>query len=144
VNKIMSAAVVSLALLATACGDSDSSDTTTAPVDSEVVTDDTAAASDTVAADGTVAADAGDAGDAGSASGTLQEQVAQISIDAANEMGITVDEACVIEATSQLSDEDAQMIIDSTASGESVTVSPEGEAIGQAMQTDCLVMTPTT
>lgn len=134
-NKIMSAAVVSLALLATACGDSDSSDTTTAPAATEAATDDTTAATEAAAEDTTA--------DAGESSGELQAQVADLTIQGATAAGFTLDEDCVRAATAGLSDADAQLIVDAGLDG-NVTVSPEGEALGQQMMTDCVIATPTT
>lgn len=126
-NKLITAAVVSLTLFATACGDSESSDTTEAPAasDADAAPDDTEAASDETSA--------------ASSGGSLQEQVAEQTIELASSAGVTVDEDCIREATAQLSDEDAQMIVDSYTSGQDVTVSPEGEAIGEAMGVECLL-----
>jgi hypothetical protein len=136
VNKLITAAVVSLTLFATACGDSDSSDATTAPAASEAAGDTTAdTTGDTAAADDTAGGDA---------SGTLQEQVATKSLDLATAAGVEVDEDCVRTITAQLSDADAQMILDSYDAGTDVTVSPEGEALGQQMSTECVISIPTT
>lgn len=125
-NKLITAAAVSLTLFVTACGsDSDSSGSSTAA---------------TEAATGASTADtAASTADTAAAGGTLQEQVAAQSIALAAAAGVEVDEDCIRAATAQLSDADAQMIVDSYATQNTVTVSPEGEAIGQAMTTDCLL-----
>lgn len=129
-NKLITAAAVSLTLFVTACGsDSDSSGSSTAAT--EAATDATEAATDATTGASTA--------DTAAAGGTLQEQVAAQSIALAAAAGVEVDEDCIRAATAQLSDADAQMIVDSYATQNTVTVSPEGEAIGQAMTTDCLL-----
>jgi len=66
--------------------------------------------------------------DSGSSSGP-QGEAADIAIEAASEEGMTLDEECVNDLTSQLSDEDAEAIVDAGADGDP-EVSDEGTAIG--------------
>lgn len=118
-NKFLTGTLaLGLLLTTAACGSDDkSSDTTTAgtTVDSTVNT----------TADSTADTTTADASDAG----TLQAQVLAQTITALTTSGAEFDEACVTEQITQLSDDDAQLILDAGAEG-TPTVSPAGEAIG--------------
>jgi hypothetical protein len=63
-----------------------------------------------------------------SASGDLQSAAAQQTIDAAKEAGFDLDEGCVNAIADQLSDDDAQAIVDAGPDGDP-DVSPEGSAL---------------
>jgi hypothetical protein len=104
-------------LVLAACG-SDSGDDASS-------TDAGGSANVTDASDG---ASSTDAGDGGSASGP-QAEVADAAIASAKEDGIDLDPDCVNELASQLSDEDAQAIVDAGPDGDA-ELSDEGTAIG--------------
>lgn len=67
-------------------------------------------------------------GDSGSAGG-IQGEAADAAMALTEDEDFDLDEACVNEVASQLSDADAQAIVDSGGSGSDVDLSPEGEAI---------------
>ena len=85
---------------------------------------------------GLVACGGGDGG------GSLQDQVADLVVGAITEslegegISFTIDEECVKNLTSQLSDADAQAILDAGVDGEADT-SPEADAVGEQLET-CL------
>ncbi len=62
----------------------------------------------------------------------VQEEAAATVIAATKEDGIELDEACVNELTSQLSDEDAQAFVDADG-GSAAELSAEGTAIGNQL-----------
>jgi len=66
--------------------------------------------------------------DSGGASG-VQAEAGDLAIKALAEQGIELDEGCVDDATSKLSEEDAEKIVASGADG-NADLSAEGEAIG--------------
>ena len=74
--------------------------------------------------------------DSGSASGD-QGRVADLVIELSGEQGFELDEACVNETVSELSDADAKALADSELAGDAET-SDEAEAIGQKVFTDCV------
>ena len=61
-----------------------------------------------------------------------QDEVADMMIDDMEAEGMDVDEDCVRDATGQLSDEDAQAIIDAGSDGEP-DISPDAEAAATAL-----------
>ena len=61
--------------------------------------------------------------------GGNQDQAADMLIEGAEDEGIEIDEDCVRDKASQLSDEDAQKIIDAEDSDETPDLSPEGLAL---------------
>ncbi len=75
--------------------------------------------------------------------GSAQDRVADMLIDSINESleggdleGVTIDEECIRDAAGDLSDDDAQEILDAGPEGDA-EVSPEGELAGEAM-VDCI------
>lgn len=65
----------------------------------------------------------------GGGGGGVQDEVADEMIKAAAEEGITVDESCVKDIASKLSDADAQAILEAEESGGAPEVSDEAEAL---------------
>lgn len=126
-NKFLTGTLAIGLLLATAaCGsDEKSSDTTTAAAETVVSTADTA--TDDTATDDSVTAETAAAG------GTPQEQVLAQTITQLTGLGFEFDEDCLAEQIEQLSDEDAQKIVDA-GDGGSPDVSPAAEAIGSALE----------
>jgi len=114
------------ALVLAACGsDSDGSDS--GATDTSAAE---ASASDTSAAD-TSATGTSDA-DSSASAGDVQAQAADAAIASAKQDGIDLDADCVNELTAQLSDEDAQAIVDAGGGGDA-EVSDEGTAIGSQL-----------
>jgi hypothetical protein len=75
--------------------------------------------------------------------GAIQERVGNMMIDSFNESiesgelpGITIDEGCIRDRAGELSDDDAQKILDAGTDGDP-DVSPEAEAVG-ARLIDCI------
>jgi hypothetical protein len=60
--------------------------------------------------------------------GTVQQQAAELAIAAAGVQGLELDEDCVNEIAAELSDEDAQLIVDAGPDGDPA-LSAEGEAL---------------
>ena len=110
-------------LVLAACG-SDSGDDASS-------TDAGGSASVTAADDGSTSTDAGSTDDGDGASGP-QAEVADDAIASAKEDGIDLDADCVNELASQLSDEDAQAIVDAGPDGDA-ELSDEGTAIGSQL-----------
>jgi len=71
----------------------------------------------------------GDDDDGGGAGSSLQSRVADNVMDEAEDEDVELDRACVDVITAQLSDEDAQVIVDSIGSDEDPDVSDEGDAL---------------
>jgi len=69
-----------------------------------------------------------DSGSGDGGSGDVQAAAAQQTIDAATEAGFDLDESCVNAITGQLSDDDAQAIVDAGPDGDP-DVSPAGLAL---------------
>ena len=61
--------------------------------------------------------------------GGNQDQAADMLIEGAEDEGLEIDEDCVRDKASQLSDEDAQKIVDAEDSDETPDLSPEGLAL---------------
>lgn len=113
------------ALVLAACGsDSDGSDS--GATDTSAAE---ASASDTSAADTSAT---GTSDTDSSASADVQAQAADAAIASAKQDGIDLDADCVNELASQLSDEDAQAIVDAGGEG-GAEVSDEGTAIGSQL-----------
>ena len=64
--------------------------------------------------------------------GGAQAEAAQQTIDAASEAGFELDEACVNDITEQLSEDDAQAIVDAGPAG-NPAVSAEGSALASRL-----------
>ena len=73
-----------------------------------------------------------DGGDAGG----VQGEAAQQAIDRGKEAGLELEESCVQDLAKQLSDDDAQAIVDEGADGDP-TLSDEGEALTDSLL-DCV------
>jgi len=109
------------ALVLAACGsDSDGSDSGATDT----------SATDTSATDSS-ASDTSDT-DSSASAGDVQAQAADAAIASAKQNGIDLDADCVNELASQLSDEDAQAIVDAGGEG-GAEVSDEGTAIGSQL-----------
>ena len=65
----------------------------------------------------------------GGGGGGTQDEVADMMIDAMDEEGLEVDESCMRDATSKLSDDDAQKILDAGPDGDPEGLSDEAEAV---------------
>ncbi|MGA9277897.1 hypothetical protein [Ilumatobacter sp.] len=81
-----------------------------------------------------------DSDDSTESSGALdgeQGRVADLLMSGAADSGIELDEDCVNENVGQLTDDDAQAIADAGLTGE-VEVSPEADAIGDTVFSDCI------
>lgn len=99
---------------------------------------DSEGASDTTPQDGTEASVTTESGETEPSDSDgpdgVQGEAAGAFIDAATESGITPDEDCVNELAAQLSDEDAQAIVDAQAAG-SPELSAEGTALTAQLPT---------
>lgn len=106
--------VVAAALVLGACNDDDSADdvdgTTATTVDDATAT----TVDDTI--------------DDGGSGGAVQREAAELAIAAAGVQGLELDEECVNEIAAELSDEDAQLIVDAGPDGDPA-LSAEGEAL---------------
>lgn len=71
-----------------------------------------------------------------SASGA-QGEVADLFIDVANDEGLALDEDCVRDNTSKLSDDDARALVDAGLEGDA-DISDEGDAIGEDIFSACV------
>ena len=69
--------------------------------------------------------------DNGGGSG-VQGEAAQQALDAASELDLDLDESCVNDLANQLSDEDAQAIVDEGSDGDP-ELSAEGEALTESL-----------
>lgn len=111
---IIGSLALALSFTAAACSDDSSSSGST--------TGTAATAGDGSAGDGTSASDI--------VLGEQQQAVLDKTLAQVADAGLVADEACMRELIAQLSDADAALIL-SIGPGETVTASPDGEAIGQ-------------
>ena len=72
------------------------------------------------------------------ASGGSQDEVADLMIQSAEETGFEIDEACVRDITDQLSDDDAEKIVEAGIDGDP-DVSDEADALALEL-IDCVVL----
>ena len=82
---------------------------------------------------GTLLVAACDSGDDG---GGAQREVADMLADFLDEQGVTFDEDCIRDVTSQLSDEDAELLVDAGIDGDA-DISDEAVAMSEQLQ-DCV------
>ena len=75
--------------------------------------------------------------DAQDSSGDDQARVAQLLVSTADEEGFGIDTECVTAYAAELSDDDAQALVDAGLAGEA-DVSAEGAAIGADVFRDCV------
>ena len=147
------ALIVGLALAVASCGsDSKSSDTTTAATAAANAGPATTAASGDT--DEATEASSADDGSATTAAGAVTPPDADITdlspvqakalattLTTAAAFGLEIDSACLSAVLVQMSDADAQLIVDAEI-GESPTLSPEGEALSDDAQ-KCVISTGT-
>ena len=69
--------------------------------------------------------------------GGSQDEVADLLLEVAGEEGLELNEECVRNITDQLSDDDAQAIVDAGVDGDP-QLSAEGDALGDDVFTDCV------
>ncbi len=75
-----------------------------------------------------------DSGDDGG--GGAQREVADMLADVLDEQGVAFDEDCIRDVTSQLSDEDAERLVDAGIDGDA-EISEEAVALSEQLQ-DCV------
>jgi len=75
-----------------------------------------------------------DSGDDGG--GGAQREVADMLADVLDEQGVAFDEDCIRDVTSQLSDEDAELLVDAGIDGDA-EISEEAVALSEQLQ-DCV------
>lgn len=135
-KKLMSGSMaIGLLFAVASCGsDSKSSSATTAEttISTDAGTADTAVTGDTAAAGGDVDT---------SGLSDVQAQAYTMGLEGATTGGVALDPACFKAIIAQLSDADAQLIVDAGIGG-TATLSAEGEALGAQVTTTCVV-TPT-
>jgi len=124
VKNLIKAPIVVIGLLfaVTSCSSdskSDSSDGTTAE----------SVASDATTGDSAVTEETETGGTAVAELGPLQQKLVDDEVTFAASKGLTYDADCFAGITAQLSDADAQLLIDSAADGSTATLSPEGAAL---------------
>ncbi len=136
-KKLMTGSMtIGLLFAVASCGsDSKSSSTSTAgtTISTDAGTADTAATGDTTAAGGAVDT---------SGLSEVQAKAYTIGLEGATTGGVALDPACFKAIVAQLSDADAQLIVDAGVGG-TAKLSAEGEALGAQVGTTC-VATPTT
>lgn len=73
----------------------------------------------------------------GGGGGGKQDEVADMVLEQMEDEDVTIDEDCVRDAAGELSDEDAQKILDAGPDGEADDLSSEAQAAGAAL-VDCI------
>lgn len=75
---------------------------------------------------------------AGTPLGAAQQRVVELTVASAAAQGAALDRPCLDRVAAQLTDADAQLIIDATPKGDTPTLSPQGAALASATAT-CLI-----
>ena len=78
-------------------------------------------------------------GDSGDDGGGAQRDVADLLADFLDEQGVIFDEQCIRDVTSQLSNEDAQLLVDAGIDGDA-DISDEAVAMSEQLK-DCVDFT---
>lgn len=74
---------------------------------------------------------------AGTPLGAAQQRVVELTLASAAAQGALLDRVCLDRVAAQLSDGDAQLIVDATPNGDTPTLSPQGASLAGAAAT-CL------
>ena len=80
---------------------------------------------------------------AGTPLGPVQQRVVELTLASAAAQGAVLDRTCLDRVVAQLSDADAQLIVDATPKADTPTLSPAGASAASAAAT-CLVPAATT